>query len=129
MKVSEVLTVLSAGVSVVAVSVTSTLYLGRADSGELELAAESVRRAYDISDAYFPCRDQISRAIPYHVRNINIDSRSSHYDERDNNHVVFVGVEVMDSGPSVYRQSYDAQIVCRVSAANNEISSFKVKKA
>lgn len=134
-KVAEIITAVGAGTSVVAVSIAFTVYFsGNArNSTQQILNAESLygegSRSFDISDAFFPCRDHIASAIPYKARNINIDSRSSRYNEQDNSHLVFIDLEVMDRPGTFYsKYSYNAHVVCRVSAASNEITSFKVLK-
>lgn len=132
--VSEIITAIATGVSVVALSVGATLYV-TSDSSEndatqagntLELAQASVRR-YDIGDAYFPCRDHIQAEISQPVRNVNVDSHSSRYDELRNDNVVFIDLQLADASAPT-REAKDAQVVCRVSAANNEITAFQLRK-
>ena len=131
---SEILTTLGASTTVVAASVVGTLYF----SNEMpsvgmtspdSLGAEKNRVAYDISDSFFPCRDRIKKALPYKVRNVSVDSLSSRYETESNTYLVFIDLEVMDRpGTFLSQYSYAANISCRVSASNNEVTSFRVRK-
>ncbi len=135
LSLSEAVTALAAGTTVVSATVVGTLYL----SDEMpaiespfssQHESSSRRIAYDISDSFFPCRDHIAKALPYKVRNVNVDSLSSRYEEDDNTYLVFIDLEVMDRpGTFLTKHSYGAHISCRVSAANNEVTSFHVRKA
>ena len=134
-KASELITVLGVGTSVVALTIGATLYLSGETGNSIQQLSSSDSpfgegsHRFDIGDAFFPCRDHLSNAIPYKLRNINVDSHSSRYDEQDNSHVVFIDLEVMDRPGAFYsKYSHSAHVVCRVSAANNEITSFKVRK-
>ena len=126
----EIVAASGAAVGVVVLSVAATLQLsgGAGTGGQvLEGEADSNRYAYQMSDAIFSCRDQIGQSIPYKVRNINVDSHSSRYEVDENTHLVFMELEVLEKPGSFYsKYSYDAHIVCSVSAANNEVTNFKV---
>jgi hypothetical protein len=135
LSLSEAVTALGASGAVVSATVVGTLYF----SNEMpaiespfssDSKVNSRRVAFDISDSFFPCRDHISKALPYKVRNVNVDSLSSRYEEGDNTYLVFIDLEVMDRpGTFLSKHSYGAHIACRVSAANNEVTSFQVRKA
>lgn len=135
LSIAETLTVLGASTTVVAVSVVGTLYFTNDIPAVDPLSVDrnapgNSRIAYDISDSFFPCRDHISKALPYKVRNVNVDSQSSRYDADDNSYLVFIDLEVMDRpGTFLTKYSYSAHISCRVSASNNEVTSFKVRKS
>ena len=132
---SEIVTAAATCVSVVALSVGATLYVTGDSSnsqGErlVSVDEQSVvsRRRYDIGDAYFPCRDHIQSQIPQTVRNVNVDSHSSRYDDLRNDNVVFIDLELIEGEAGAMRQVKGAQVVCRVSAANNEITAFQLRK-
>lgn len=128
---SEVLTALAAGVSVIALSVGATLYVTKdSDSSAIDSevpVAESVAttRRYGIGDAYFPCRDRIQVDVNQKVRNVNVDSHSSRYDDLRNDNVVFIDLQLLGESTS---DAEDAQIVCRVSASSNEITAFQLRR-
>jgi hypothetical protein len=121
----------SAVVVTLTVTLTTTMYLPDSASFNTanSLSGESNFR-YELSDAYFTCRDQINKAIPYKVRNINIDSHSSRHEENNNSHLVYIDLEITDRTGSFYsKYTYDAKILCRVSAASNEVTEFKVSRS
>ena len=127
--VAEFATAVGAMVTVVGISVAATVYLAEGDGTQLAATdsdAATGSHRYVISDAYYLCRDHIDTAVPYDVRNIQVDSHSSRYDENRNDNVVFIDLELLqkaNQGPA-----RAAQIVCRVSAASNEIRSFQVNR-
>ena len=128
LSVAEIATAAAAMATVVGVSVAATIYFAEdsdATSATLPIA-ESGPHRYVISDAYYLCRDHISTAVSSDVRNIHVDSHSSRYDEGRNDNLVFIDLEVMDRADPAAAQA--AKIVCRVSAADNEIKSFQVNK-
>ncbi len=132
LKTNEILTVFAAASTVIGASVATTLYLtdSSTDKATPKTAIEGTRHAYNLSDAFFPCRDHIQKAIPYKVRHVSFDSRSSRYEEKDNTHVVYVDLEVIEKPGAFYsKYSYSAQAVCTVSAASNEITAFRVSKS
>jgi hypothetical protein len=132
LKTKEILTVFAAASTVIGASVATTLYVTNSSTEEIDAKAGngSGRIAYNLSDAFFPCRDHIQKAIPYKLRHVTVDSRSSRYDEKDNAHVVYVDLEVIEKPGSFYsKYSYSAQAVCTVSAASNEITAFTVRKS
>ncbi len=132
--VSELATAIVAGVGVVAISVGATVYVaGEGDASQASLAGatgvSSGSYRFEMGDAYFPCRDHIREAVPYRVQNVNVDSHSSRYDDKNNDNVVYIDLELVGaSGEMVSRSTQDAQIVCRVSAASNEITSFQLRR-
>lgn len=121
--------IISASV-VVTATVATTIYLSDATSlNTAKSDSEGSNIRYELSDAFFTCRDQISKSIPYKVRNINIDSHSSRYEKQHNSHLVFIELEATERPGSFYsKYTYDAKILCRVSAANNEVTEFKVSR-
>lgn len=132
LKTNEILTVFAAASTVIGASVATTVYLtdSSTDQATPKTAIEGTRHAYNLSDAFFPCRDHIQKAIPYKVRHVSVDSRSSRYEEKDNTHVVYVDLEVIEKPGAFYsKYSYSAQAVCTVSAASNEITAFRVSKS
>ena len=135
LSLTESLTVLGASTTVVAVSVVGTLYFSNESANIDSLFStkqeySESRVAYDISDSFFPCRDHIAKALPYKVRNVSVDSLSSRYEAADNTYLVFIDLEVMDRpGTFLSKYSYGAHIACRVSASDNEVTSFTVRKA
>jgi|GEM_PF-1237689 len=135
LSLTESLTVLGASSTVVAVSVVGTLYFSNESTSIDSLLGvkseyNEFRVAYDISDSFFPCRDHIAKALPYKVRNVSVDSLSSRYEASDNTYLVFIDLEVMDRpGTFLTKYSYGAHIACRVSASNNKVTSFSVRRA
>ena len=134
LSVTEAVTALAAAGTVVAAGVTATLYFAGAGGQGLlngaDLPPDPGRYMYEISDAVFSCRDQVSKSIPYKVRNMNVDSHSSRYDDRQNSHVVFIDLEVVERPGSFYsKYSYSAKVMCNVSAASNEVTSFKLRRS
>jgi len=134
LSVTEAATALAAAGTIVATGVAATLYFsGEGGGGLLSGAGSSPdpgRYAYEMSDAVFSCRDQVVKSIPYKVRNMNIDSHSSRYDEEQNSNVVFIDLEVIERPGSFYsKYSYSAKVMCSVSAASNEVTSFKVRRS
>ena len=130
---AELLTTLVSGVGVVSMTVMSTLYwageCGRSSVNTEVVGALSERQLYELSDAFFTCRDQIGQAVPYKVRNINVDSHSSRYQQKNNSHFVVMDLEVIEKPGSFYSKSnYDAKIYCQVSAASNEVTSFRMTR-
>lgn len=126
---TEIFTVAISSVVVAGSSIVGTVYLAGDSNGEAptERVATAVR--HDLGDAFFTCRDQIAKAIPYRVRNVSVDSRSSRYDEQGNNNIVFIDAEVVERPGSFHSKSnYQAKITCSVAAANNEVVGFKVRK-
>jgi hypothetical protein len=127
--VVEIATAAGAMATVVGISVAATVYF--AEGSDLEPSfdpAVSGPHRYVISDAYYLCRDHIDSAVPYQVRNIHVDSHSSRYDENRNDNLVFIDLELVERVGETLGSARNAQIVCRVSAASNEISSFQVNK-
>lgn len=126
---AEILTVAISGVMFTGASVVGTVYFAAGD-GDLpayETSSGAVR--YELGDAFFTCRDQIAKAIPYRVRNVSVDSRSSRYDEERNNNIVFIDAEVVERPGSFHSKSnYQAKITCSVAAASNEVVGFNVRK-
>jgi hypothetical protein len=128
---SDIVTAVIAGVSVVGLSIGTTLYITSDDSKTSSASASAVIeqhdqiRRYGIGDAYFPCRDRIQDDIQTPVRNVNVDSHSSRYDDLRNDNVVFIDLQLVDQGA---KDAKDAKIVCRVSATNNEITAFQLRK-
>lgn len=134
LSVTEIATALAASGTVVATGVAATLYFtGEGGAGLLsgaEVPLDPGRYAYEMSDAVFSCRDQVSKSIPYKVRNVNVDSHSSRYDDGQNSHVVFIDLEVVERPGSFYsKYSYGAKVMCNVSAASNEVTSFKLRRS
>ncbi len=135
-RASELLTLLGAGVSVMGLALAATLYVGgppfKVSVGQQEQKQQVIsekRRAFDLSDSFFSCREHIPNSIPFKVRNIDVDTRSSRYDEKHNAYVVFIDLEVREKSRDFYnKHSYQAKIICRVSAADNQILSFKVRR-
>ena len=131
--VAEIATAITAMVTVVGVSVAATVYFSDGSSSTTELT-EAERAAngphrYVISDAYYLCRDHIDTAVSQKVRNINVDSHSSHYDENRNDNIIFIDLQLLDEkGEGRQAAAEDATIECRVSAADNEIKAFQVRK-
>ncbi|GAA5316537.1 MAG: hypothetical protein AseanaTS_17410 [Candidatus Pelagadaptatus aseana] len=130
---AELITTLISGVGVVSMTVMATLYwageAGRSTSNNIVVGAISERQLYELSDAFFTCRDQIGQAVPYKVRNINVDSHSSRYQQDKNAHFVVIDLEVVEKPGSFYSKSnYDAKIYCQVSAASNEVTSFRMTR-
>jgi len=125
----EVLTVAISGAAVVGASVVGTVYVtGESRNSHAERPA-LVGAAYDLSDAFFTCRDQVSKAVPYRVRNLSVDSRSSRFDEVANNHVVFMDMEVIERPGSFHsKHNYSAKVTCNVAAASNEVVGFNVRR-
>lgn len=129
----EIVAATGAATGVVTLSVVATLQLsgeGGAGGEAADRVIDPSRYAYQMSDAIFSCRDEIGKSIPYKVRNINVDSHSSRYEELENTNLVFMELEVLEKPGSFYsKYSYDARIVCGVSAASNEVTRFKVIKS
>lgn len=122
---AEIATAVGAVMTVVGVSVGATYYIaegGNASADDVQQVAGPHR--YVISDAYYQCRDHIDTAISQKVRNINVDSHSSRYDQDRNDNVVFIDLELLRDATS----GENAKVVCRVSAADNEIKSFQVNR-
>jgi len=134
LSVTEAVTALAAAGTVMAAGVAATLYFsGEGGSGLLSSAnppPNPERYAFEMSAAVFSCRDQVAKSIPYKVRNMNVDSHSSRYDEEQNSNVVFIDLEVVERPGSFYsKYSYSAKVMCSVSAASNEVTSFKLKRS
>lgn len=130
---AEIITSLVSGAGVVGVSVMATTFLaGGGGAGNLATVAEArgeSRHLYELSDAFFTCRDQAAKAVPYKVRNVNIDSHSSRYQADSNTNMVFMSLEVIEKPGSFYSKSnYEATILCQVSAANNEVTRFRITR-
>lgn len=126
---TEIFTVAISSVVVAGTSIVGTVYLAGDGSGEVAYEGAAATARHDLGDAFFTCRDQIAKAIPYRVRNVSVDSRSSRYDEQRNNNVVFIDAEVVERPGSFHSKSnYQARITCSVAAANNEVVGFKVRK-
>ncbi len=126
---AEIITVAISSVVVTGASIVGTVYLAgdEVERGSHGSASQAVR--YELSDAFFTCRDQIAKAIPYRVRNVSVDSRSSRYDEQQNNNIVFIDAEVVERPGSFHSKSnYQAKITCSVAAASNEVVGFNVRK-
>ncbi len=130
LSVTELATVAFSGIAVVGASVVGTVYMA-ADDGPTRAAGvvkEGVART-DISDAFFVCSDQVAKAVPYRVRNLSVDDRSSRYDAAANNHVVFMDMEVIERPGSFHsKHNYPARVTCSVSAASNQVVGFKVRR-
>lgn len=131
---AEVITSLVSGVGVVGVSVMATTFLagggGSGSDSRQTISDTSTRHLYELSDAFFTCRDQLTKMIPYKVRNVSVDSHSSRYQGDDNTNMVFMDLEVVEKPGSFYSKSnYDARVLCQVSAANNEVTNFKVTRS
>lgn len=130
---AEWLTAAVSAAGVVSMTVMATIFWSNGGTAPtMTVAGESPqtgRQLFEMSDAYFTCRDQISRVVPYRVRNINIDSHSSRYQESENSNFVVIELEVADeSGGAFAKTSYDARVLCQVSAANNEIRRFRLTR-
>lgn len=129
--VAEIVTAAGAMVAVVGISVAATVYV--AEDGDVTGESENVNsevnapHRYVISDAYYLCRDHIDTTVSQQVRNINVDSHSSRYDEGRNDNLVFIDLELIERQGGSSGLARAAKVVCRVSAANNEIKSFHVK--
>ena len=132
LSVAEIVATAGAMITVVSVSVAATVYFSDGTSSDRELTDAEREgmgpRRYVISDAYYLCRDHIDTAVPYGLRNINVDSHSSRYDEDRNDNLVFIDLQLLEGDGEFNQPGQDAQIVCRVSAANNEIKSFQLTK-
>ena len=127
----EIAAAAGAMASVVGISIAATTYFAEGRSAEFSADPEIISgpHRYVISDAYYLCRDHIDSAVPGNVRNIQVDSHSSRYDENRNDNVIFINLELLERGGQSFDSAQDAQIVCRVSAADNEIKSFQVNKS
>ena len=131
--VAEIATAAGTIIGVVGISVAATMYVAGDGSGfggnsSIEPVVENEAHRYVISDAYYLCRDHIDTAITQQVRNINVDSHSSRYDADRNDNVVFINLELIERVGEAFGSAQDAQIVCRVSAADNAIKTFQVNK-
>jgi len=129
--VAEIATAAGAVISVVGISVVATVYFageGGANNPPINLEEASASHRYVISDAYYLCRDHLDSAVNQQVRNIHVDSHSSRYDANRNHNVVFINLELVERIGETFGAARDAQVVCRVSAADNEIKSFQVNK-
>jgi hypothetical protein len=127
--VAEIATAAGAMATVVGISVAATVYF--AEGSDIGASIDPIANGphrYVISDAYYLCRDHIDSSVPYKVRNIQVDSHSSRYDENRNDNLVFIDLELLEQAEEPIGAARDAQIVCRVSAASNEIKSFQVNK-
>ena len=126
---AEIVTVALSGVAVVGASVVGTVYLAGGGEAPSESGAAFNRASYDMSDAFFTCRDQVAEAVPYRVRNLSVDTRSSRFDEVSNNHIVFMDMEVIERpGSFQSKHNYSAKVTCNVAAASNEVVGFKVRR-
>ena len=129
---AEIITSLVSGAGVVGMSVMATTFwaTGSSQSSVNQASSDSEsRQLYELSDAFFTCRDQVAKAVPYKVRNVNIDSHSSRYQADKNTNMVFMDLEVVEKPRSFYSKSnYEAKILCQVSAANNEVTSFRITR-
>ena len=129
LKTNEILTILAATTTVIGVSVSSTLYLVDSTTDKVNASDGGTRHAYDLGDAFFPCQDHVRNHVLHQVRNMVVDSRSSHYEEKDNAYVVYVDMEVTEKFDGQGGgDNYHAKAVCRVSAANNKVTGFAVRK-
>ena len=112
-------------ITVVGVSVGATYYMAEGSNAAVTEVEQNIGpHRYVISDAYYQCRDHIDTAITQKVRNINVDSHSSRYDQNRNDNVVFIDLELLAD----VNVGEEAKIVCRVSAADNEIKSFQISR-
>ncbi len=132
--VAEIATAVTAMVTVVGVSVAATVYFSDgSDTSSIPTTADrdtSGQHRYVISDAYYLCRDHIATAVNNTVRNINVDSHSSRYDQASNDNLVFIDVQILeDEGAGQFGSAKNAKVECRVSASSNEIRSFQVRKS
>lgn len=131
--VKEVVAASVAGSGVVVLAVVSTLYMAGDGGGSLLSSPGDTlnpeRYAFEMSDAIFSCRDELAKSVPYKVRNIDIDSHSSRYEAGRNVNLVFLDLEVVERPGSFYtKYSYEAKVACSVSAASNEVISFKLRR-
>ena len=126
---AEIVTVAISGAAVVGASVVGTVFLAGEGASQAQSSVGFSRSSYDLSDAFFTCRDQVSSAVPYRIRNLSVDTRSSRFDEPSNNHVVFMDMEVIERPGSFHsKHNYAAKVTCNVSVASNEVVGFKVRR-
>lgn len=131
MKSSELIVSLFLGGTLVVSGVTGTLYVSEKGpfdpaKAELESVNEVGPTRYELADAFDTCRSRVPSAIPYKVRNLQVDHRSSHFEKDVNKHQVFLNLEVIEQKDKGL--GYDAQISCQVSASNNKVTSFRIRK-
>ncbi len=131
MKGSEIFASLLLGGTIISTGVVGTLYIS--EKGPFDPSRSKFEQQYDpghmsfeLADAFNVCRDRLPSAIPYQVRNIEIDHRSSHYEQDVNKHQVFMKLEVLEKKSK--GQGYNAQVSCQVSAASNKVTSFRIRK-
>lgn len=127
---TELITVTLSGAAVVSASVIGTVYMAAEnDSTRPAGAVQESGLHTDIGDAFFACTDQVAKVVPYRVRNLSVDDRSSRYDATANNHVVFLDMEVIERPGSFHnKHNYSAKVTCSVSAASNQVVGFKVRR-
>lgn len=126
---TELLTVAISGAVVVGASIGATVYMAGYEGGAQDRGASTSRGAYELSDAFFTCRDKVSQAIPYKIRNLNVDSRSSRFDADDKALVVFLDLEVIERPGAFYsKHNYAAKVTCSVSSETNQVLGFNVRK-
>lgn len=127
---SEILTAVAAGTSVVALAIGATLFITSDSSSTSTVAyqeqAVEASHRFGIGDAYFPCRDRIRSDVELPVRNVNVDSHSSRYDTLRNDNVVYIDLQLPGN---TLADTEGAKIVCRVSAASNEITAFQLRRS
>ena len=83
---------------------------------------------YELPEAFHQCRQHAEKNLAFPIKNILMDSRSSHYDNEKNIHKVYFDVQTAASEGSYRQMKYDTLVVCDVSASNNEVLEFRYHK-
>jgi len=83
---------------------------------------------YDLWDGMNQCRDRVYDLVDGPKRNVTVDNRSSHYDKKRQQYVVYIYLDVVGKKKWFSkRAAYEGLVVCKTDATSNRVKYFRLK--